>query len=57
MAKTIHTPKNPQLHRPVTALGKDVQLPRKDIPQPQEKEKNNLEKEEKNLENLFHIRC
>ena len=33
MARTKRTPKNPQLHRPVTALGKDVQLPRKDIPQ------------------------
>ena len=33
MARTKHTPKNPQLHRPVTALGKDVQPPRKDIPQ------------------------
>ena len=33
MARTKHTPKNPQMHRPVTALGKDVQPPRKDIPQ------------------------
>ena len=33
MARTKHTPKNPQLHRPVTAIGKDVQLPRNDIPQ------------------------
>ena len=33
MARTKHTPKNPQIHRPVTALGKDVQPPRKDIPQ------------------------
>ena len=33
MARTKHTPENPQLHRPVTALGKDVQPPRKDIPQ------------------------
>ena len=32
MARTKHTPKNPQLHRPVT-IGKDVQPPRKDIPQ------------------------
>ena len=31
MARTKHTPKNPQIHRPVTALGKDVQPPRKDI--------------------------
>ena len=33
MARTKHTPKNPQLHRPVTARGRDVQPPRKDIPQ------------------------
>ena len=33
MATTKHTPKNPQIHRPVTAIGKDVQPPRKDIPQ------------------------
>ena len=32
MARSKHTPKNPQLHRPVTAIGKDVQPPRKDIP-------------------------
>ena len=32
MARTKCTPKNPQLHRPVTALGKDVQPLRKDIP-------------------------
>ena len=37
MARTKCTPKNPQLHRPVTALVKDVQLPRKDIPQAQRK--------------------
>ena len=33
MARTKCTPKNPHIHRPVTALGKDVQPPRKDIPQ------------------------
>ena len=33
MARTKHTPKNPQLHRPVPARGRDVQPPRKDIPQ------------------------
>ena len=33
MARTKCTPKNPQIHRPVTALGKDVQPPRKDIQQ------------------------
>ena len=33
MARTKHTPKNPQLHKPVTAIGKDVQPPRKDISQ------------------------
>ena len=33
MARTKCTPKNPQLHRPVTTLGKDVQPPREDIPQ------------------------
>ena len=33
MARTKHTPKNPQLHRPVLARGRDVQPPRKDIPQ------------------------
>ena len=32
MARTKCTPKNPQIHRPVTALGKDVQPLRKDIP-------------------------
>ena len=31
MAQTKHTPKNPQIHRPVTALGKDVQPPRKEM--------------------------
>ena len=29
MAQTKRTPKNPQIHRPVTAVGKDVQPPRK----------------------------
>ena len=29
MVQTKHTPKNPQIHRPVTAVGKDVQPPRK----------------------------
>ena len=33
MARTKRTPKNPQIHRPMTALGKDVQPPRKDIQQ------------------------
>ena len=33
MARTKRTPKNPQLHRPVMAICKDVQPPRKDIPQ------------------------
>ena len=33
MARTKHTPKNPQLHRPVTGIGKDDQPTRKDIPQ------------------------
>ena len=33
MARTKHTPKNPQLHRPVLARGRDVQPPRKDISQ------------------------
>ena len=33
MARTKHTPKNPQLHRPVTAIGRDVQPKRKNIPQ------------------------
>ena len=33
MARTKHTPKNPQPHRPVLARGRDVQPPRKDIPQ------------------------
>ena len=33
MARTKCTPKNPQLLRPVTAIGKDVQPPRKDMPQ------------------------
>ena len=34
MARTKCTPKNPQIHRPVTSLGKDVQPPRKDIQAP-----------------------
>ena len=33
MARTKHTPKNPQLHRPVLARGRDVQPPRKEISQ------------------------
>ena len=33
MARTKHTPKNPQLHKPVIARGRDVQPPRKDISQ------------------------
>ena len=33
MARTKHTPKNPHLHRPVLAKGRDVQPPRKDISQ------------------------
>ena len=31
MAQTKCTPKNPQVHRPVTSIGKDIQLPRKDM--------------------------
>ena len=31
MAQTKCTPKNPQLHQPVAAIGKDIQLPRKDM--------------------------
>ena len=31
MAQTKCTPKNPQIHRPVAAIGKDVQLPQKDM--------------------------
>ena len=31
MARTKHMPKNPQIHRPVTALGKDIQPPRKEM--------------------------
>ena len=30
-ARTKGTPKNPQIHRPVAAIGKDVQLPGKDM--------------------------
>ena len=33
MARTKHTPKNPQLHRPIAAIGRDVQPKRKNIPQ------------------------
>ena len=33
MARTKHTPKNPQIQRSVTAIGKDVQPLREDIPQ------------------------
>ena len=29
MVQTKRTPKNPQIHRPVTTVGKDVQPPRK----------------------------
>ena len=29
MTQTKRTPKNPQIHRPVTAVGKDVQPPQK----------------------------
>ena len=43
MARTKCTPRNPQHHRPVTAIGKDVQPPRKDIPQAPRKGGNNLE--------------
>ena len=31
MARTKCTPKNPQIHRPVTAIGKDIQPPRKEM--------------------------
>ena len=31
MVQTKCTPKNPQIHRPVTAIGKDVQPPRKQM--------------------------
>ena len=31
MAQTKHTPKNPQIHRPVAAIGKDVLPPRRDM--------------------------
>ena len=31
MAQTKCTPKNPQIHRPVTAVGKDVQPPQKQM--------------------------
>ena len=50
MARTKRTPKNPQIHRPVTAIGKDIQ------PQGKISHKHQ-EKEENNPENLFHIRC
>ena len=33
MARTKHTPKNPQLHRPVAVIGRDVQPKRKNTPQ------------------------
>ena len=33
MARTKCTPKNPHIQKPLTAVGKDVQPPRKDIPQ------------------------
>ena len=33
MARTKCAHKNPHIQRPITAVGKDVQLPRKDIPQ------------------------
>ena len=32
MVQTKCTPKNPQIHRLVTAIGKDIQPPRKDMP-------------------------
>ena len=31
MVQTKCTPKNPQINRPVTAIGKDVQPPQKDM--------------------------
>ena len=44
MARTKCTPKNAQIHRPVTALGKDVQPPRKDIQQsPKKRRKTTIE--------------
>ena len=33
MARTKRTPENPHIQRPITAVGRDVQPPRKDIPQ------------------------
>ena len=33
MVQTKCTPKNPQIHRPMTAMGKDIQQPRKEIQQ------------------------
>ena len=33
MTRTKSTPRNPHIHRPVTAIGRDIQSPRKDIPQ------------------------
>ena len=37
MARTKHTPRNPHIQRPITAVGTDVQPPRKDIPQARRK--------------------
>ena len=50
MARTKRTPRNPQHLRPVTAIGKDVQPPRKDIPQAPRKGG-------KNLESFLFIKC
>ena len=50
MARTKHTPKNPQLHKPVIARGRDVQPPSKDIPQAPRKGG-------KNLERVLFIKC
>ena len=50
MARTKLTPKNPHIQRPITAVGRDVQPPRKDIPQAPRKGGNSLE-------NLFLKRC
>ena len=50
MAQTKRTPKNPQIHRPVTAVGKDVQPPRKHMQKAPVKGGNTY------LENIYHTK-
>ena len=44
MARTKRTSKNPQIHRPVTAIGKDVQPPKKRYPTSTKKRRKTTQK-------------